>query len=124
MWKIGPEWAAQQAKLASDRIQKTDVFSACASVMSAGLDAAADEATAGPRPAAGAGRSSNEAGTMTAQPIKPSTSIAKRQSCATISQRASGAITVVPKASPAETRETARLRWRTNQLAVAAVNGT
>ena len=75
-------------------------------------------------PAAGAGRSSSAAGRITAQAMKPSVNMAKRQSWATISQRASGATSVVPSARPAETRETARLRWRTNQLAAAAVNGT
>ena len=73
---------------------------------------------------AGAGRNSSAAGTITAQAIRPSVIMAKRQSCVTISQRASGATRVVPSARPAETRETARLRLRTNQLAVAAVSGT
>ncbi len=50
--------------------------------------------------------------------------MAKRQSCVTIIQRARGAISVVPNARPADTRDTARLRWRTNQLDVAAVSGT
>ena len=47
MWKSGPEWAAQQAKLASDRIQNTGVFSACPSVMSARTTPLADVLAAG-----------------------------------------------------------------------------
>jgi hypothetical protein len=61
---------------------------------------------------------------MMAHARKPSVSMAKRQSWVTMSHRASGAITVVPSARPAETKETARLRWCVNQLEVAAVNGT
>ena len=48
MWKIGPEWAAQHAKFASDRIQNTGVFSACANVMSAADDASGGRDSGGP----------------------------------------------------------------------------
>src|SRR5580704_12407510 len=124
MWKIGPECAAQHAKFAIARLQNTGVFSACRTVIPAVAAPATGGAAVDPTSTAGAGRSSKAAGRMTAQAIKPSVSMAKRQSWVTISQRASGAITVVPSARPAETRETARLRWRVNQLLVAAVSGT
>src|SRR3954471_21623946 len=124
MWKSGPEWAAQQAKLASDRIQNTGVFSACPSVMSARMTPLADVLAVAVSSPAGAGRSSTAAGRITPQAMTPRANMAKRQSCVTISQRASGATSVVPSARPAETSDTARLRWRTNQLAAAAVNGT
>src|SRR6185312_9816655 len=124
MWKIGPEWAAQHAKFASARLQNTGVFSAPATVMPAGEAPAANGTPADRASATGAGRNSSAAGRMIAQAMNPSVSMAKRQSCVTISQRASGAIRVVPSARPADTSDTARLRWRVNQLAVAAVNGT
>src|SRR5258708_5620790 len=89
--------------------------------MSAFATPVSDGLAAGLSSAAGAGRSSSAAGRMTAEAMTPSVSMAKRQSWATISQRERGAISVVPSARPAETRETARLRWRVNQLVVAAV---
>src|SRR3954469_22823022 len=88
MWKSGPEWAAQQAKLASDRIQNTGVFSACPSVMSARTTPLADALARAVSSAAGAGRSSTAAGRITAQAMTPRANMAKRQSCVTISQRA------------------------------------
>ena len=48
MWKIGPECAAQQAKLASARLQNTGVFSACARFMSARAAAVRGVAGRGP----------------------------------------------------------------------------
>ena len=110
MWKIGPEWAAQHAKFASARLQNAGVFSACFKVIPACVAPVADGVAAESTSVARAGRSSSAAGRMTAQAMKPSVSMANRQSWVTISQRASGATNVVPSARPAETRETARLR--------------
>src|SRR4051794_28201415 len=123
MWKIGPECAAQQAKLASARLQNTGVFSAPARSMVAAGALAVRRGGAGAG-SAGAGRSNSAAGRITAQAMRPSVLMAKRQSYVTIIQRQSGAINVVPSARPADTRETARLRWRVNQRLTAAVSGT
>ena len=45
MWKIGPEWAAQQAKFASARLQNTGVFNACPMVMPTGAAPVVDAAS-------------------------------------------------------------------------------
>ena len=49
--------------------------------------------------------------------------IAVRQSKLVIIHRASGAITVEPTLRPAETRATARLRFRVNHFVVVAISG-
>src|SRR5918999_5987197 len=119
MWKIGPECAAQHAKCVKAMAANCGVRSACPTVSdppSALCDATAAAASGGLR-------TRNAAGMMTSHTRSPSTSIAVRQSYALISHRASGAMNVEPKLSPAETSATARVRLRVNHRVVVEVIG-
>src|ERR1700761_5750147 len=68
-------------------------------------------------------RTSNAAGTITAQARPPSAARAIRQSYALMSHRAKGATVVDPRLMPAETSATARLRRRVNQRVVIDIRG-
>jgi hypothetical protein len=78
MWKIGPEWAAQQAKCAPARMMNCGVRNACATVHCPS-GASSPFAAAGVE-GSGAGRTRNEAGIKSANAPMPITSIAVRQS--------------------------------------------
>jgi hypothetical protein len=78
MWKIGPEWAAQQAKCVSEMAANCGVRRASAAVNS--RPPAPAVATIAPGASAGGGRTRRAAGMMRSQARSPSTSMAVRQS--------------------------------------------
>src|SRR5262249_52436394 len=121
MWKIGPEWAAQQAKCAPASAANCGVRNACAAVHS--TSGASDVFAEAPLARCGAGRTRKQAGIRSAQAAMPITSIAVRQSYAVISQLADGAIVSGATPMPAETSDTARLRCFSIQALATATIG-
>ena len=119
MWKIGPECAAQHAKCVSAMAANCGVRTTCPIVRSGPAAAVA----ASPASAAGGLRTRKAAGRITSHTRSPMAHIAVRQSKLVIIHRASGAITVEPTLRPAETRATARLRFRVNHFVVVAISG-
>src|SRR5262245_48824481 len=118
---IGPECVAQQKKFVSTRMMNCGERSAWASVMS-GATGAFDDADA-PLCSAGARRTSSETGIMMAATTSATICIEVRQSWFETSQAASGAIVIGAMPMPAETSETARLRWVSNQPVTVAIIG-
>ena len=119
---IGPEWVAQQKKLVASRIRNCGERSAspidispCAAPSPAGAAAAC--ASAGGR------RTRNETGIMMAPTTSATICIEVRQSWLETSQAASGAIVIGAMPMPADTSETARLRWVSNQPVTVAIIG-
>jgi hypothetical protein len=78
MWKIGPEWAAQQAKYASAMAANWGVRRACQTVSSRPSAPRIPGAPAATAP--DGSRTSRAAGMMTSQARLPITNIAVRQS--------------------------------------------
>src|SRR6185312_15450526 len=74
-------------------------------------------------PLFGAGRTRNDAGISSAQTRMPSVSWAVRQSDLCRSHAAKGDIVIGAMPTPAETRDTARPRWRSNQAVAAEIIG-
>src|SRR3954463_11077642 len=118
---IGPEWVAQQKKLVASKMMNCGERSACASVMS-GSVAAFDGADA-PLVSAGGRRTSSDIGIMIAATTSATICIEVRQSWLETSQAASGAIVIGAMPMPAETNETAKLRWGSNQPGTQAIIG-
>src|SRR5438105_2521161 len=87
-----------------------------------GLVASELDAT-GAAPDAGRRRTSIAAGISSTQARTPIANMAVRQPYAEISQRANGEIVSGATPIPAETSETARLRWVSNQAVAAAIIG-
>src|SRR6478735_9083155 len=119
---IGPEWVAQQKKLVASRIRNCGERSAspidispCTAPSPAGAAAAC--ASAGGR------RTRNETGIMMAPTTSATICIEVRQSWPETSQAASGAIVIGAMPMPAETSDTARLRWVSNQPVTVAIIG-
>src|SRR6478752_2336780 len=119
---IGPEWVAQQKKLVASRIRNCGERSAspidispCATPSPAGAATAC--ASAGGR------RTRNETGIMMAPTTSATICIEVRQSWPETSQAASGAIVIGAMPMPADTSETARLRWVSNQPVTVAIIG-
>src|SRR5487761_1941054 len=117
---IGPECVAQQKKLVASRMMNCGERSACESDISgaAPSDAAADTAAS-----AGGRRTSSETGIMMAPTTTATICIEVRQSWLETSQAASGDITIGAIPMPADTSETARLRWVSNQPVTHAIIG-
>src|SRR5215218_5112052 len=117
---IGPEWVAQQKKLVSSRIANcgdrtaspTDI-SACGPPLSA--VGALGAASAGGR------RTSSDTGIMIAATMPATICNVVRQSWPDTSQATSGAMVIGAMPIPAETSETARLRWVSNQPVTQAI---
>ena len=118
---IGPECVAQQKKFVSSRMMNCGERSACASDISAcaGLSDGADV----PPASAGARRTSSETGIMIAATTRATICIEVRQSWCETSQAANGAIVIGAMPMPAETSDTARLRWVSNQPVTHAIIG-
>src|SRR5687768_14534387 len=72
---------------------------------------------------AGAARTNQTAGRVSAQDSTPTISSVLRQSCCVTSQATSGDIVIGATPTPAETSDMARLRRRSNDEAVAAITG-
>src|SRR6476660_3012139 len=118
---MGPECVAQQKKFVSSRIMNCGERSACASDISAfaGSPDGADGALA----SAGARRTSSETGTMMTATTRATICIEVRQSWCETSQAANGAMVIGAMPIPAETSDTARLRWVSNQPVTHAIIG-
>src|SRR5882757_8635404 len=118
---MGPEWVAQQKKFVSSRMTNCGERSACDSDISAcsGLSDAAD----GPLASAGARRTKSETGIMMTATTRATIRIEVRQSCCETSQAANGAMVIGAMPMPAETSDTARLRWVSNQPVTVAIIG-
>src|ERR1700721_3043367 len=116
---IGPEWVAQQKKLVSSRMMNCGERSACARDIS-GCAGALDGA-AGALSSAGARRTSSETGIMIAATTSAMMRIDIRQSWFVISQAASGDMVIGAIPITADTSDTARLRWVSNQRAIVAI---
>src|SRR5690242_19858767 len=118
---IGPEWVAQQKKFVASRMMNCGEHSACASVMS-GCEGSPDGVDA-PLSSAGARRTSNDTGIMIAATTRATICIEVRQSWFETSQAASGDMVIGAMPMPAETSDTARLRWVSNQPVTQAIIG-
>src|SRR5215213_9114370 len=118
---IGPECVAQQKKLVASRMMNCGERSACASVISG--SAGAFDGADGLLSSAGARRTSSETGIMIAATTTATICIEVRQSWFETSQAASGDIVIGAMPMPAETSDTARLRWVSNQPVTVAIIG-
>src|SRR6478735_5873742 len=118
---IGPECVAQQKKFVNNRMMNCGDRSACASDISGG--AGSPDEVEGPLSSAGARRTSSETGIMITATIRAMICIEVRQSWLETSQAARGAMVMGAMPMPAETSDTARLRWVSNQPVTAAIIG-
>ena len=120
---IGPECVAQQKKFVSSRMMNCGERSACASdivrLRRSDRRPSADCALA----SAGGRRTSSEAGIIMAATTTAMICIEVRQSWLETSQAASGDIVIGAMPMPADTSETARLRWVSNQPVTHAIIG-
>src|SRR5262249_31700019 len=118
---FGPECVAQQKKLVASRMMNCGDLIASARVMSgcgtASTGAAALAASAGGR------RTSRETGIMMAATTAARICIVVRQSWLETSQATIGDIVIGAMPMPAETSDTARLRWVSNQPVTVAIIG-
>ena len=121
MWKIGPEWAAQQAKWVTAMAQNCGAASTSRVEYSRPAPAAPPMAPAPTSP--GCSRMISATGTMMSQARSPRTSRATRQSHALVSARASGAMARMPTPMPEDTRATASPRRAVNHLVAVEVSG-
>src|SRR5882672_12842855 len=117
---MGPECVAQK-KLVSSRMMNCGERSACASVMSAWAES--PDGADGPLASAGGRRTSSETGIMIEATISATICIEVRQSWCETSQAANGAMVIGAMPMPAETSDTARLRWVSNQPVTHAIIG-
>src|SRR6476659_3451297 len=121
VWMIGPECVAQQKKFVSSRMMNCGERSACASDIS--VCAGSPDEADGPLSSAGARRTKSETGIMITATTRATICIEVRQSWWETSQAASGAMVIGAMPLPAETSETARLRWVSNQPVTHAIIG-
>src|ERR1700731_256171 len=119
---IGPEWVAQHKKFVASRMMNCGERNACASDISGG-GAPSPTGAALPLASAGGRRTSSETGIMMAATTAATTSIEVRQSWCETSQAESGDMISGAIPMPAETSETARLRWVSNQPVTHAIIG-
>src|SRR6478672_4757490 len=118
---IGPECVAQEKKFVASRMMNCGERSACARGIS-GRPGALDGADA--RLASAGGRRTNsETGIMIAATTRATICIEVRQSWCETSQAASGDMVIGAMPMPAETSDTARLRWVSNQPVTHAIIG-
>src|SRR5437879_5678579 len=119
---IGPEWVAQQKKLVASKMRNCGERSASLLDISGGGEPPPDGA-AGACANAGGRRTRNETGIMIAPTTSATICIAVRQSWPETSHAASGAIVIGAMPMPADTSDTARLRWVSNQPVTVAIIG-
>src|ERR1700754_4738057 len=119
---IGPECVAQQKKLVAIRMMNCGERSAWPTDISAGGPSPAAAAD-GAASSAGGRRTSSETGIMIAATIPDTISIVVRQSWCEISQATSGDMVIGAIPMPADTSDTARLRWVSNQPVTVAIIG-
>src|SRR6202790_383193 len=118
---IGPECVAQQKKFVSSRMMNCGERSACDSDISACAESA--DGADSPLSSAGARRTSSETGIMIAATTRATICIEVRQSWCETSQAANGGMVIGAMPMPAETSDTARLRWVSNQPVTQAIIG-
>src|SRR6516225_8315820 len=119
---IGPECVAQQKKLVRIRMMNCGERSACARDISDG-GALASVAAAGLPSSAGGRRTRSETGIMIAATMAATISIEVRQSWCETSQATRGDMVIGAIPMPADTSDTARLRWVSNQPVTVAIIG-
>src|ERR1700675_2496759 len=119
---IGPEWVAQQKKLVSSNTMNCGERKACASDISS-CGALSPTGVEGAASSAGARRTKSETGIMMQATTTATICIEVRQSWFEISQAASGDIVIGAMPMPADTSDTARLRWVSNQPVTQAIIG-
>src|SRR5579859_2998946 len=119
---IGPEWVAQQKKLVAirmmncgERSASPSDISACGAAPWAGADGAARSA--------GGRRTRSDTGIMIEATTPERTSMVVRQSWCETSQATIGDMVMGAIPMPAETSDTARLRWVSNQPVTVAIIG-
>src|SRR5690349_11286405 len=120
VWKIGPACVAQQAKnVAASTMNGVEVSAAF-------TDMPLGPASMWPASvtAAGAGLTNSAAGTKSSQAPRPIVSCAARQSPCCKSQAANGDTVIGATPTPADTSDTARLRWLGTQALTAVIMGT
>ena len=113
---------AQQKKLVSNRMMNCGERSASATDIS-GCAPPSPAGAACPPSSAGARRTSSETGIMIPATTTATICIEVRQSWCRISQAASGDMVIGAIPMPAETSDTARLRWVSNQPVTVAIIG-
>src|SRR5271154_3702060 len=118
---IGPECVAQQKKLVASKMINCGERNASPNDISAG--GASPFGSAAATLSAGARRIRNETGIMIAATTTARICIVVRQSYCEISHAASGDIVIGAIPIPAETSDTARLRWVSNQPVTVAIVG-
>src|ERR1700722_1835976 len=118
---IGPECVAQQKKLVASRMMNCGERNASPNDISAGGASALTDAAG--TSSAGTRRIRNETGIMIAATTTAKICIDVRQSYCEISHAASGDIVIGAIPMPAETSDTARLRWVSNQPVTVAIVG-
>ena len=119
---MGPECVAQHKKFVASRMMNCGERSACATDISGGGASSPAGATS-PLSSAGGRRTKSETGIMMAATTTAMTCIEVRQSWFETSQAASGDMIIGAIPMPAETSETARLRWVSNQPVTHAIIG-
>src|SRR5688572_23597018 len=117
---MGPECAAQQAKNVSASTMNCGDCSASKTPIGEPPMAAPCPALASPL---GAWRTRREIGTNRIHTRVPIVSCAVRQSEPETNQAANGEIVIGATPRPADTSDTARARWRSNQELTAAIIG-
>src|SRR5882757_6268148 len=118
---IGPECVAQQKKLVASRIMNCGERIACAIDMS---DCGPVSPDGAPPPAsAGGRRTSSETGIMMQATMTATICIVVRQSWLETSQATIGDMVIGAIPMPADTSDTARLRWVSNQPVTVAIIG-
>src|SRR5262245_53969933 len=118
---IGPECVAQQKKLVASRMMNCGDLIASARVMSGCGTASAGAAA--PPASAGGRRTKSDTGIMMAATTTARICIVVRQSWLETSQATIGDIVIGAMPMPAETSDTARLRWVSNQPVTVAIIG-
>src|ERR1700740_824979 len=118
---IGPEWVAQQKKLVASRMMNCGERMACPRLSSgcgnASTGARAWAASAGGR------RTNSDTGIMMEATTPARISIVVRQSWVETNRATIGDIVIGAMPMPAETSDTARLRWVSNQPVTVAIIG-
>ena len=119
---IGPEWVAQQKKFVASRTTNCGERNAWPSEMSS-APAPASDPVAFPLASAGARLTSSDAGIMMIATTAATICMVVRQSCQVTSHATSGDMVSGAMPMPAETSDTARLRWLSNQPVTHAIIG-
>src|ERR1700755_2857226 len=117
---IGPECVAQQKKFVSNRMMNWGERSACPIDIDGAPPA---EAASGSLSSTGGRRTRNDTGIMMAATMRATICSEVRQSWIVISHPAHGAMVIGALPMPAETSDTARLRWVSNQPVTVAIIG-